>query len=256
MAKITSNQYVKVAWVPDALMTPAQAAAPSATLLNNVSTTQDLSAAIAWQDFALANATSDTKDDRGITDPGNATTRGFSNFAGTLSFFRDADLTNTTSPYVQAWNTFKTPRTYGYLVIRVAEQKWNTPFAAGDRVSVYKFIADIVVDDVSGDDAVKFKVNFLPQGATYPYTTVQAATPAAIVGVPATATGSTGSKSVLMPTLSGTDVRAQSVYSSSNNNIVQVSANGVESFIAAGTANVTVTTPGATAPIVQAVTVS
>ena len=32
MAKITSNEYVKVAWVLDANMTPAQAAAPTATI--------------------------------------------------------------------------------------------------------------------------------------------------------------------------------------------------------------------------------
>ena len=89
MAKITSNEYVKVAWVLDASMTPAQAAVPPAAILNAA---LDLSPAIAWQDFALGSTDSDNVEDRGITDPGNAVSRGFSNFEGTLSFFRDSNL--------------------------------------------------------------------------------------------------------------------------------------------------------------------
>lgn len=255
MAKITANEYVKVAWVPDALMSPAQAAAPSATLLNNTAITLDLSPAIAWQDFELGASDSDDVEDRGITDPGNAVTRGFANFSATLSFFRDANGSDTNSDYVKAFQTFRTPRTYGYLIIRVAEKKWNAPFAAGDRVSVYKFIADIVVDDTEGDDSVKFTVSYLPQGVLYPYTVVQAATPAAIAGVPATDTMTVGSAEVLAPTLSGADVRSVARYSSSNTAIVSVSANGVKKALTAGTANITVTVPGASAPVVQAVTV-
>lgn len=256
MAKITANEYVKVAWIPDALITPAQAAAPSATLLNNTATTLDLSPAIAWQDFELGASDSDDVEDRGITDPGNAVTRGFANFSATLSFFRDANSSDTNSDYVKAFSTFRTPRTYGYLVIRVAEKKWSAPWAAGDRISVYKFIADIIVDDTEGDDSVKFTVSYLPQGVMYPYTTVAAATPAAITNVSTTDSMVVGAKKVILPTLSGADVRAVSSYTSSNTNIVSVSANGVKTARAAGTANVTVTTPGSAAPVVQAVTVT
>lgn len=256
MAKITANEYVKVAWVPDALMSPAQAAAPSATLLNNPAVTLDLSPALAWQDFELGASDSDDVEDRGVTDPGNAVTRGFANFSATLSFFRDANGSDTNSDYVKAFETFRTPRTYGYLIIRVAEKKWNVPFAAGDRVSVYKFIADIVVDDTEGDDSVKFTVSYLPQGVLYPYTVVQAATPDAIVGVAATDAMTVGDVEVLAPTLSGADVRSVARYTSSNTAIVSVSANGVKKALTAGTANITVTVPGASAATVQAVTVA
>ena len=121
MAKITSNEYVKVAWVLDANMPDGTEQAPSVTTLN-APTTLQLSPAIAWQDFALGATDSDDVEDRGITDPGNAVTRGFSNFEATLAFFRDADPNDLTSDYVKAWEAFKVPRTYGYLVLRVAEK--------------------------------------------------------------------------------------------------------------------------------------
>lgn len=253
MAKITSNEYVKVAWVLDANMTTDQAKAPTVGILNAA---LDLSPAIAWQDFALGATDSDDVEDRGITDPGNAVTRGFANFEGTLSFFRDANPNDATSPYVQAFETFRTPRTYGYLVMRVAEKKWNDPWAVGDRVSVFRFVADIITDDAEGDDSVKFTVSFLPQGMLYPYTVVKGSPASAIAGVAATATMAPGDVDVLLPTIDGQDVRATSTYVSSDSTKVTVSANGVVTAVAAGTANVTVNHPAATAAVTQAVTVA
>ena len=255
MAKITSNEYVKVAWIPDAYMTAQQSKAPTVAILNAVTTVQ-LSPAIAWQDFALGATDSDDVEDRGITDPGNAVTRGFANFEATISFFRDKNPDDTASDYNIAWDTFKTPRTYGYLVMRVAEKRWDEPWAAGDRVSVFKFVADVITDDTEGDDSVKFTVNFLQQGILYPYTVVKADTPAAILGVPTTDAATVGDVDLLLPTLSGKDIRAVSTYTSSNTNVATVSANGVRTAISAGSATITVTNPGATAVVSQVLTVS
>lgn len=255
MAKITSNEYVKVAWVLDANMTPEQAKAPTETILN-AGTTVQLSPAIAWQDFALGATDSDDVEDRGITDPGNAVTRGFANWEGTLSFFRDANGDDATSDYVKAFETFRTPRTYGYLVMRVAEKRWSDAWAAGDRVSVFRFVADIVTDDTEGDDSVKFTVSFLPQGFLYPYTVVRGGTPAAITGVPSTATGAPGDVVVLQPALNGKNIRAAAKYGTSDAAVATVSANGVVTYIADGTANITVEHPAAAAVITQAVTVA
>lgn len=251
MAKITSNEYVKIAWVLDANMTPEQAKAPTAIILNAA---VDLSPAIAWQDFALGATDSDDVEDRGITDPGNAVTRGFANFEGTLSFFRDANPDDTSSDYVTAWETFKVPRTYGYLVMRVAEKKWDEPWSTGDRVSVFRFVADVIVDDTEGDDAVKFTVSFLPQGLLYPYTVVSNA--GAITGVVATDTAAVGESYILNPTLSGKNIRVGATYSSDDTSVATVSSNGVVTGVAAGTATITVEHPAAAAPVTQDVTVS
>lgn len=255
MAKITSNEYTKVAWVLDSAMTPAQAAAPSATILNGAGTI-DLSPAVAWQDWSLGATDSDDVEDRGITDAGNAVSRGFANFEGTLSFFRDANPNDTTSDYVKAFTTFRTPRTYGYLVLRVADKHWSDPFAAGDRVSVFRFVADAIIDDTEGDDSVKFTVNFLPQGIMHTYTVVSAATPAAISGIAATGTATVGQAKTLIPTLSGTDIRSTAKYTSSDTTKLVVSQSGVYKALASGTATISVSHPGATAPVPHAVTIT
>lgn len=252
MAKITSNEYVKVAWILDADLTPQQASAPPATILNAQGI--DLSPAIAWQDFALGATDSDDVEDRGITDPGNAVTRGFANFEATLSFFREKNVGDMTSDYEIAWQTFKTPRTYGYLVLRVAEKHWSDPFAVGDRVSVFRFVADTIIDDTEGDDAVKFTVNFLPQGVLYPYTMVSNA--GTITGVAATASMTIGDVEALKPMLSGKSIRSTATYLSSDPTKAAVSTAGVVKALAAGTATITVSHAGATAPITQAVTVA
>lgn len=251
MAKITSNEYVKVAWILDGSMTPAQAAAPTVALLN---AGIQLTEAIAWQDFTLGATDSDDVEDRGIVDPANLTSRGFANFEATLSFFRDINLADTTSPYVTAWNAFKVPRTYGYLVMRVAEKKWSDPWAAGDRVSVFRFIADTIVDDVTGDDSVKFTVNFLPQGLLYPYTFVGGA--GAMTGVATTNTLTIGQSKVITPLVAGKTARTQSTFSSADTTKVRVSQNGVITGVAAGSSVITVSHPAATAPVTQTVTVS
>ena len=254
MAKITSNEYVKVAWILDANMPNGTASAPAASTLN-APTTLQLSPAIAWQDFALGATDSDDVEDRGLTDPGNAVTRGFSNFEATLSFFRDANAGDLSSDYVKAWEAFKVPRTYGYLVIRVAEQHWSAPWTAGDRVSVFRFVADIITDDTEGDDSVKFSVNFLPQGLMYTYTTL-AATPKTALTVTADPSGPVGEVTVLDAKLGTLDVRAKSEYKSSNTSVASVSRNGVVKNIATGTANITVTNPAALAPLVKSVVVA
>lgn len=256
MAKITSNEYVKVLWVPDALLTTAQAAAPTVTQLTQAGVV-DLSPAIAWQDFSLGATDSDDVEDRGITDVGNAISRGFANFEGTLSFFYDATITgDSTSDYVKAFQTFRTPRVFGYLVLRVAEKRWSDPLAAGDRISVFRFIADIVTDDTEGDDSVKFTVTFLPQGVMYPYTQVKGNTAGAITGIATTNTLTAGQSKVLQPTLDGKNIRAKATFSSSDTSKVRVSMNGVITGVAAGTSTITVNHPAATAAVTQTVTVS
>lgn len=256
MAKITSNQYVKVAWVLDANMSTTVAAAPTDTILN-AGTTLQLSPAIAWNDFALGATDSDDVADRAITDAGNSVTRGFGNFEATLSFFRDANSGDTTSDYVKAFSAFKTPRTYGYLVMRVAEQGYATAWTKGDRVSVFRCVADIITDDVQGDDSTKFQVSFLQQGLMYPYTMVKGATPDAITNVPTTLSKTVaGGAFVELPILSGKDIRAIATYTSSDTTKARVTNNGVVIPVAAGTVTITVNHPSAAAAIAQVITLT
>jgi hypothetical protein len=81
-----------------------------------------------------------------------------------LTFFRGI-TSETTGAYAEAFDTFKAAtdaRTTGYLVTRVG--KGSGEIAIGDVVSVFKFVADAVMDNTEGEDSVKFMVNFMPQG--------------------------------------------------------------------------------------------
>lgn len=161
--KIQSNGNLAVYWVPQADITDEAAflATPTdAQILGGV----ELTPAIAWDGYELGATDSNKIDDKGIADKSNAQVRGFAQFSGGLTFFRGI-TSETTGAYAEAFDTFKAAtdaRVNGYLVQRVAQG--NGPVAAGDVVSVFKFIADAVMDNTEGEDSVKFMVKFQPQG--------------------------------------------------------------------------------------------
>ena len=164
--KSTSNGKVKVTWVPIADVTNESAfiASPMDTILNDGI---DLTAAIAWDGYDLGAQDSNKIDDRSIIDEGQVQVRGFAQFSGSLTFFREGDLEDTTGAYAIAREAFKAStdgtRPQGYLVTRINKPA-GPAYAGGEIVSVYKFIADAYMDNTEGEDSVKFMVNFAPQG--------------------------------------------------------------------------------------------
>lgn len=164
--KSTSNGKIKVTWVPVADVTNEAAflTSPLDTILNDGI---DLTAAIAWDGYELGASDSNKIDDRSIIDEGQVQVRGFAQFSGKLSFFRESDLEDTSGLYAIAREVFKAAtdgtRPQGYLVTRINKPAAGV-YAFGDVVSVYKFIADAYTDNTEGEDSVKFMVNFAPQG--------------------------------------------------------------------------------------------
>jgi hypothetical protein len=164
--KSTSNGKVKVTWVPAADVTSEATflTAPDKDILNGGI---ELTEAIAWDGYDLGAQDSNKIDDRSIIDEGQVQTRGFAQFSGSLTFFREGLLSDTTGPYAIAREAFKAStdgtRPTGFLVTRINKAA-SPDYAAGDIVSVYKFIADAYMDNTEGEDSVKFMVNFAPQG--------------------------------------------------------------------------------------------
>lgn len=248
MAKVSSNEHVKVAWILDADLTNPDS--PSPTELNGDGI--DISQAIALDGYELGATDSDDNEDRALTDVGSAVTRGFANYAASLPFFYDADFSDTTSVYNDAFDAFRTELTTGYLVSRVGPF-WNTPFAAGDVVSVFKFTAGAVSTDISGD-SYKFVVDYLPQGELYVNTLVETAAP--VVALPATVSSTVGDVDVITASVAGKNVTHSAVYSSSDSAVVSVSQLGVTTSNGTGTATITVTHPSSTAPDTVSFTVA
>jgi len=164
--KIQSNGNMDVWWVPSSVATADTfATAPSKALIENASSIR-LTDAIAWDGFELGAGDSNKIADKGIVDKSNAQTRGFAQFTGKLNFFRGI-TSESTGAYYNAYTAFKAPtdgRVSGWLVVRVGQTPSATVTVSTDKVSVYKFIADAVMDNTVGEDSVKFGVMFQPQG--------------------------------------------------------------------------------------------
>lgn len=164
--KMVSNGKIRVDWVDVADVTNEATflAGPDASALE--ADALNLTEAIAWDSYDLGATDSNKIDDRGIIDEGQVQTRGFAQFNGSLMFFRDADP-EAVSTYNDVYAAFKAAtdgsRPEGYLVVRIGVPA-TTAYAANQKVSVYKFIADSFSDNTEGEDSVKYMVNFMPQG--------------------------------------------------------------------------------------------
>jgi hypothetical protein len=231
MAKQQANGFMKVAWVLEAGI--ADPEFPTAAELN---AGLDLSAAIAWEDYEVGSTGSDDIEDRAITDLGNAISRGSANYGATLDFFRDADNTDVTSIYVDAFEAFRVTRVVGYLVTRIADKPAGDAFAAGDTVSVYKLMATTTTDVTGGDTSTKFQVTFLPQGELYTHTMVAGAGAITVAAALALGVGEVGN---LAPTLDGESIKSRATYSSSAPAVATVSNHGVVTGVSAGAATIT-----------------
>lgn len=248
MSKVTSNANIRVAWLLDADLTDPDH--PDATELNDG---LNLTDAIAWDGFEAGATESDTQDDRALSDVGSAVARGFANYAASLPFFYDSDPNDTNSPYNDAFDAFRTPLINGWLVVRVAVAS-SVAFAAGQRISVYKFQSGVPVTD-NGDASTKFVIDMLPQGELYVQTIVDSASP--LIALPATDSIAVGEYGAITVTLDGVDITHSCEFVSADTTIVSVSDLGIYGGVTVGgPITITVSHPSASASDTVAITVT
>lgn len=207
--RLISNSNVTVWWVTSI----ADYRSPTPAEIN---AGLNLSAAVSWQNWEVGSTGSADVDDRSIVDVGNAVSRGFPDFGATLAFFRDANQADSFSIYNQAFALFKQPGVAGFLVVRYGQAAPTEVAAAGQFVSVYKFIADIVTDDTEGDDSVKFEVTFLPQGDLREHTLVKTATPVTTLPATSMAITTAGPPQGIKALIGTTEVTSSSTFVSSD----------------------------------------
>ncbi len=164
--KSTSNGKIKVYWVPVSELSGTEDEFVTEPSIADIEAGLDLTAAIAWDGYDLGATDSNKIDDRGIVDTGAVQERGFAQFSGALTFFRGI-TSETTGAYYEAYEAFKAAtdgtRPVGFLVTRI-NVPTATALATGQKLNVFKFIADAFMDNTEGEDSVKFMVNFMPQG--------------------------------------------------------------------------------------------
>ena len=218
----------------------------------------DVTPAIAWEGTTFPTASdSEDMDDRSLRDKGNATTRGAASYEAVLNLFYPKDLQDTTSDYGKAYQMLRVPRVPVYVITRVGQstEGEHKDAAAGEWISVYRFISDGWTDDFEGDDSNKYAIGMLTQGEVAIYTQVKNASPVTVT--PATATVSVGDSAVLRATLGGKRATQVVEWVSSDPSVATVSPNGVVTGVKAGSATVTASHPAASAAsTAAAITVS
>lgn len=243
--KVFANGNVDV-WVGP-VSAIANLASPTAGEINAM---LNISNAIAWDGTTIPAPTeSNDTDDRSIKDRGNATSRGFAQYEGTLNLFRPKVLGDTSDDYGKTFEFFRKPRFTFIAVVRTLQGVENelTPAVAGEYVSVFVFHADTFINDLDGETSYKYTVELLSQGAVYSNTLVKLASPPTVVNASLSGSLAVGDTAVLRATL-GTHRATQLVeWVSSDPEIANVSANGVVTARAIGTASITANHPSASA---------
>jgi hypothetical protein len=234
--KVPSSGNIRVWWaLPNAF---ANFAAPTATEINNC---LDVSDSISWNDFDFGLQASNTIDDPAITAIGKVSDRGAAQFGGGVSFYYPGAFGDVSNAYANTYDAMDQPRTPGYLVVRIDGDKANSPLAVdGNMVSVYKVMTDGYAETITGEEAFRYTITFLPQGD---------------LAVRALVGGTGGSPQILeaIPDLSvGESYRVTAIangrnytnglkWTSSNPAVASISTAGVITAISAGVSDITAT---------------
>lgn len=234
--KVPSSGNIRVWWALENAF--ANYEAPTAAELNAC---LDISDAISWNDFDFNLSASNEIDDPAITTVGKRIDRGYANFGGAISMYYPRNFDDATSTYSLAYDALDQPRTKGFLVIRIDGLESTDQAAAGDMVHVFRVMTDGYAESIVGEEAFRYTITFLPQGDYCVRGVVAGVSAAAVVVTPATLASNAGDVDRLQATVGGRRYTNGVMWTSSDPTVATVSAAGVVTSVAAGTATITAT---------------
>jgi hypothetical protein len=212
--------------------------APTAAEIN---ATLDISNAVSWNDFDFNLEASNQLEDPAITSLGKVIDRGYTNWGGTISFYYPRAFDDATSEFSDVYDALDAPRTVGFLVMRIDGEESAATVAAGDMVHVLKVMTDGYAESITGEEAFRYTVTFLPQGDYCVRAVVAGESAAAVVVTPSTLATDAGDIDELSVTVGGRIYTNGVEYTSSDTAVATVSRAGVVTSVAAGTATITAT---------------
>jgi hypothetical protein len=229
-------------------------ALPGAPTIAEITAGIDISDAVSWNDKDFGVQASNTVQDPAITAKGNVSDRGAAQFGGSLSFYYPKDRTDASNKYKVVQDALDQAGTVGYIVTRVDGSELlvstgttahpGTSIAAGDLVTVAKVETAGYGEAITGEEAFRYTVSFLPKGFIKVYAVVRTnATPVAPVIVGTPGSGAVGSKAVVTATLLGIDYTRGLTWTSSDTTKATVTNNGVITRVASGSASIIATDP-------------
>jgi hypothetical protein len=203
----------------------------------------DLSDAVSWNDFDFNLEASNQLEDPAITSIGKIVDRGYTNWGGSISFYYPRTFDDSTSKYSEVYDALDAPRTNGYLVLRIDGEESAATVSAGDMVHCFKVVTDGYAESITGEEAFRYTVTFLPQGDYVVRAIAAGVSPNAVDVTPATLSTAAGDHDELAVTFGGRVYTNGVEYSSSNNAVATVSRAGIVTSVATGTATITATGP-------------
>lgn len=241
---------------------------PKAPTAAEVNAGMDISDAISWNDKDFGIQASNTSTDPAITARGNVQSRGSAQYGGSFSFYYPKVHNDSTNLYSLVYDALRLPGTAGYIVVRADGQELltsagtatnpGTLAAAGDFVNVFRVETAGYAEVITGEDAFRYTVSFLPKGFVWAYAILRAsATPVApTVAGPSTLT-TTAKYAALTATLIGRSATRIVTWSTTTPTLASISPNGIITAKAAGSASFIATdTATGTASTAKAVTIS
>lgn len=216
----------------------------------------DISDAISWNDKDFGVQASNTVDDPAITAIGNTQNRGAAQYGGSLSFYYPGKFNDPSNLYSVVFDAMRLPGTQGYLYVRVDGLQLGvnagTPaqpgklFEEGDLVNAFKVESGGYSENITGEEAFRYTISFLPKGRVRTNAVVRASATAVppVVAI----TEQTADYAVLDATLLGRKYTRGVKWSTTTPAIATVSANGIVKKLTAGAASIIATDPATGTP--------
>lgn len=218
----------------------------------------DISDSISWNDKDFGVQASNTVSDPAITAKGNTQNRGAAQYGGSFSFYYPREFGDNSNEYSVTWDALHAPGTEGYITVRVDGLELATAAGtpaqpgsdpeAGDLVNVFRVETAGYTEEITGEEAFRYTVSFLPKGQVQTFAIVRATATAAVPLIGGATAATVGSKLPLGATLVGRKYTRGLRWSSSAPNLATISANGILTATSAGTVEIVATDPATNTP--------
>ena len=204
--------------------------------------TLNASPSISWNDFDFGIQASETTTDPSLADDSTYEDFGQINYGGGMSFYYPKSYDDSSSNHSLVYDLTDQAWTPIDVIERIDGDISNSVDPEdGDFVHVARTMTDGEANTLTGSDALRRTVNFLPQNGVAVYTVVGAHTITAV----APSTFEDGDKGRIQAIIQDCDVTNMLSFSSSDPDVIQVYPGGFYEVTGEGTATVTIRDEGA-----------
>lgn len=224
---------------------------PARPTPNEVNGGINITDSVSWNDFDFGLSASTTNSDPSLKAKSNVADRGAMQYGGGISLYLPLDFDDLTNEHAVAWAALSQPRTLGWLSFQVDGELSETNTATytggltqtaadGDLIDLFLVMSTGYANQITGEEAFRETITFLPQGEAYPNAVVSTSVPTVVVS-PATATPPEDAVIALSATVNGRKFTRGVRWSSSAPAVATVSQNGIVTIVGADTATATIT---------------